>query len=85
MKKIITKTSIGFIVFLYTIQNTFAQASEETLDNKMNDFLSSSNKLYAVISILVTIFTGIIIYLIYQDNKIRKIEKEIKNKSSRNL
>lgn len=58
---------------------TFAQ--ENSLDNKLNDTLRGGNKFYSVIAVLVTIFTVLIAYLIYQDIRLKRIEKEINSKS----
>jgi hypothetical protein len=79
------KLFAALFTLLYVTNYVYGQATEQSLDSKMNDFLRNSDKLYVVVSILVTIFTVIIIYLIYQDYKIRKLEKEIKNKFPKNL
>ena len=69
------RTGKAFIITLLTaiLMTPGAFAQEQSMDSKMNDFLRSSDKLYVVISILVTIFTGIVVYLFYQDNKIKKL------------
>jgi hypothetical protein len=38
------------------------------------------NKLFIVIASLVTIFAGLIIYLISLDRKVTKLEKQLKDK-----
>jgi hypothetical protein len=60
---------------------TFAQ--ENSLDNKLNDTLRGGDKFYAVIAVLVTIFTVLIAYLIYQDVRLKRIENEINSKSKK--
>ena len=55
-------------------------AQTTSYDELAGNFLRQSNKLYVVISVLVTIFAGIIIFLITQDRKISKLEKQIKEK-----
>ena len=40
--------------------------------------MRSNGKIYVVVAVLVTIFTGIILYLIRLDKKISKLEKETK-------
>jgi CcmD family protein len=39
-----------------------------------------ANKLFIVIASLVTIFAGLIIYLVSLDRKISKLEKQLKDK-----
>jgi len=42
------------------------------------DNMRSNGKIYVVVAVLVTIFIGIILYLIRLDRKISKLEKETK-------
>ena len=67
----------SLILFLSLIQNVFAQS----LDEQAGDFLRQSDKLYVVISILVTIFAVLIVFLIFQERKISKLEKQLKDKN----
>jgi hypothetical protein len=57
------------------------QAQNATVDTRAADFLRQSDSLYVVISILVTIFAGIILFLIFQERKISKLEKQLKDKT----
>lgn len=50
----------------------FAQAQERP---EMADALRSSGKIYVVVLVICTIFAGIILFLIYLDRKIKKIEQ----------
>jgi len=43
------------------------------------DFMRSIGKIYVVISVLITIFLILIIYLVYVDRKVRKLENLIRN------
>ena len=45
----------------------------------MADEMRSNGKIYVVVAVLVTIFLGIIFYLIRLDRKITKLEKEKNN------
>ena len=54
--------------------------AQSTLDQNAADFLRKSDSVYVVISILVTIFAGIIAFLVFQERKISKLEKRIKDK-----
>jgi len=65
-------------ISLFLALNSFAQS----LDQQAADFLRESDKLYVVISILVTIFAVLIVFLIFQERKISKLEKQIKDKKS---
>lgn len=43
---------------------------------EMADGLRASGKIYVVVLVLGIIFAGIVVYLIYLDRKLRKLEKE---------
>jgi hypothetical protein len=61
---------------------SYSASAQNSIDEKAADFLRESNNLYVVITILVTIFAGIIIFLIFQERKISKLEKQLKDKQS---
>ncbi|MDQ6610174.1 MAG: CcmD family protein [Bacteroidota bacterium] len=42
---------------------------------EMADSMRSNGKIYVVVAVIVTIFTGIIIYLVRLDRKLTKLEK----------
>jgi len=42
-----------------------------------SDFMHSNGKIFVVMAVVVTIVTGLLIYLINLDRKIRKIERKI--------
>ena len=44
----------------------------------MADEMRSNGKIYVVVAVLVTIFIGIVIYLVRLDKKISKLENESK-------
>jgi CcmD family protein len=44
----------------------------------MADEMRSNGKIYVVVAVLVTIFIGIVLYLIRLDRKLTKLEKETK-------
>ncbi len=54
-----------------------AQPSESV---EMADTLYSNGKIYLVVLVLVTIFAGIIAFLLYMERKVNKLEKEINAK-----
>lgn len=48
----------------------------------MADEMRSNGKIYVVVAVILTIFAGIIIYLVRLDRKISKIEKDNPNTNS---
>jgi uncharacterized integral membrane protein len=68
--------SILFSIFFLAVN------AQPSVDEKANNFLRQSNSLYVVVSILITIFAGIIFFLILQERKISKLEKQINSKNS---
>ena len=67
------------LLFINCIASVKAQNTENTIDESMNNFLRQSDKLYAVIAVLLIIFTCIILFLLNQDKKINQIKKEFLN------
>lgn len=47
-------------------------------DVEMADAMRRDGKIYVVVAVVLTIFAGIVIYLIRLDRKITKLEKEAK-------
>lgn len=71
------KTFIWFTLLMFQALTLFAQGNG--LDEQAANFLRESGKLYVVITILVTIFAGIVIFLIFQERRISKLEKKLKD------
>jgi uncharacterized membrane protein YdbT with pleckstrin-like domain len=69
MRKLFVTTLLLLINFL-----SQAQSTTDTVD--MADTMRSNGKIYVVIAVILTIFAGIIIYLIRLDRKMTKLEKE---------
>jgi len=44
---------------------------------EMADTMRSNGKIYVVVAVILTIFAGIIIYLVRLDRKISRLEKDI--------
>jgi hypothetical protein len=74
------KTALVATMSLLFALQSFAQ--ETSLDNKVNDVLREGNKFYAVVAVLVTIFTVLLVYLVYQDIKLNRIKKDLNSKYS---
>ena len=65
----IKRTLLSFLLLLcnYVL---FAQS--------MADEMRSNGKIYVVVAVLVTIFIGIVLYLVRLDRKLMRLEKETK-------
>jgi len=68
IRKFFVITALLFINFL-----SHAQETTDTVD--MADTMRSNGKIYVVVAVILTIFAGIIIYLIRLDKKMTKLEK----------
>jgi hypothetical protein len=66
-----------FLHFILVVCCLFitAIASAQTLDNNETG-MRSNGKIFVVMAVCITILTGLIIYLISIDRKIKKIEKQ---------
>ncbi|MBL4656136.1 MAG: CcmD family protein [Bacteroidia bacterium] len=62
------KSGVLVCSILFFAMNVFAEESE--------NLFRSSGKIYVVVSVLVTIFLGIVIYLIVLDKRIGILEKK---------
>ena len=65
-----------FVTTLLLLVNFLSQAQSTTDTVDMADTMRSNGKIYVVIAVILTIFAGIIIYLIRLDRKMTKLEKE---------
>ena len=54
---------------------SFAQNNLNNNTDDTTDFMRSNGKIYVVMAVVVTIVTGLFIYLINIDRKIKKMEK----------
>jgi CcmD family protein len=43
------------------------------------DFMRSIGKIYVVVAVIIAIFIGIVLFLIYLDRKLTKLENQIKD------
>jgi len=71
IKKVLT-----FFSFLLFSMYSFAQ-NMDIKTEEPSDFMHSNGKIFVVMAVVVTIVTGLLIYLINLDRKIRKIERKI--------
>jgi uncharacterized transporter YbjL len=61
------------LLIFFTLFSTVLQANPEV---EMADIMRSSGKIYVVVAVLVIIFSGIVIWLIRLERKIRQLELE---------
>lgn len=68
----IGKKILLMLLLSLSVTMSFAQ------DNKteMADLMRSNGRIYVVVAVVVTILTGLILYLFRLDKKISKLEKE---------
>ena len=79
------KYLIIFLLFLSL--SAFAQdgaysITPEDYDNtsiEMADSMRANGKIYVVVAVVMTVFTGLIVYTILIDRKISRIEREVFN------
>lgn len=57
---------------------TFLMFSLELMgQNDAPDFMRSIGKIYVVVAVIIAIFMGIVLFLIYLDRKLTKLENQI--------
>jgi CcmD family protein len=64
-----------FLFFLMPFLCSNLQAQSEN-----PDFVRSIGKIYVVVAVILSIFIGIVVFLIYLDRKLTKLENKINNK-----
>jgi heme/copper-type cytochrome/quinol oxidase subunit 3 len=64
-----------FLLVLSVINCLVLWAQDTTKEVAMADAMRQNGKIYVVVAVIVTIFTGIVLYLIRLDRKISKLEK----------
>jgi len=72
MKKLIPLITLLLISATMFAQDTAANEPE------MADKLYANGRIYVVVAVVATIFTGIIVYLINLDRRLSKLEKQLK-------
>lgn len=71
------KTKILTLIFSIFSLEIYAQAVSNQSSN-MAEGMRSNGKIYVVVAVLVTILSGLIVYLIRIDKNLSILEKEIK-------
>lgn len=67
------KWIFGLLLQLICLQSALAQEA---------DFMRSIGKMYVVVAVIVAVFIGIVLFLIYLDRKLTKLENQIKDHDS---
>jgi hypothetical protein len=67
------KTRQLLILFVSLISTTMVHAQEK---GGFDKFMRSEGRSYVVVAVMLTILTGLIIYLVRLDRKITRVEKE---------
>ena len=63
-------------LILFTTFLFIAAMAQEKPSSEMADVMRSNGKIYVVVAVMLTIFAGIILYLVRLDNKLTKLEKK---------
>lgn len=66
-----------FLMLCVALAISNSLQAQEVATPEMADAMRSEGKIYVVVAILVTIFAGLIAYLITLDRKVTRIEKKI--------
>ena len=74
MPKMLSRILFLLLSFLTSV-TCFAQTMQSAAKVPMADELRASGKIYVVVAVLVTILTGIVLYMIRLDKKISRLEK----------
>lgn len=73
MKKMHVKKAITSLFFLLAMGVQLLTAQSES-----TDFMRNTGKIYVVVAVIVTIFIGIVLFLVYLDRRLTKLEDQIK-------
>ena len=70
------KTKTIFSLFILLLITIYVQAQDGTVKTDFGETMRSNGRIYVVLAVILTILTGLILYLVRLDRKIRKMEKE---------
>ena len=68
------KKVVAIIFFLCFSISLLAQEGDKI---KMADLMRSNGRIYVVVAVMLTILTGLVLYLVRLDRKIKKLENQI--------
>ena len=72
MQKIKAISLLSLCIFL----SLFAVAQEDSGKSAFGEFMRSSGRSYVVVAVMLTILTGLLLYIVRLERKIKKMEKE---------
>ena len=65
-----------FIVLLLVSFPSVTNAQDGSKESTVGEFMRSDQRSYVVIAVMLTILTGLILYIVRLDRKISKLEKD---------
>lgn len=65
-----------FFLIAFLLLHFLVRAQPSAASPEMADKFRSNGKIYVVVAVILTIFAGIILYLVRLDRKITKLEKQ---------
>ncbi|MFT4664607.1 MAG: CcmD family protein [Polaribacter sp.] len=68
------KTRMALLLMTFLLWSPFINAQSNN-----TDFMRNIGKMYVVVAVILAIFFGIILFLIYLDRKISRLEKQIED------
>lgn len=71
--KLFVKTAMAVLMLLLSLAPLAQQVEQQA---KMADLMRSEGRIYVVVAVILTIFAGLILYLVRLDRKISKLEKQ---------
>lgn len=71
-------SSMKKYIFALTILQFLVSISAAAQNTGGGDFLRSIGKIYVVVAVIVAVFIGIVVFLIYLDRRLTKLEDQIK-------
>lgn len=66
------KKILLLVLIMFNTSMLFAQEKQAA----MADLMRSNGRIYVVVAVMVTILTGLVLYMVRLDKKISKLEKE---------
>ena len=67
------KRRLSSNLIILTLFSTLQAQSGDT------DFMRSTGKIYVVVAVILAIFAGLVVFLIYLDRKLTRLENQIKD------
>lgn len=74
MNRMISKNNISKIIFL---SFSLMMIGTQVYGQETADFARSMGKMNVVIAVIVTVFIGIVVFLIYMERRLANLEKQI--------